>query len=135
MTLASILAIMLASATSAGIALAEPTAEAPEKLEIESIVRKLVETDADSEKAAARAAMARCGSRKFETSAESTVDGKKRRTRIQLCSTTGESSADWAATLESALAKIEANDRLPVEARSKIAADLKVEIARVRSTQ
>ena len=77
-----------------------------------------------------RAALeARCGARKFETSAVSGSDQDKRQTRIKLCAAAGESQADWVKSLNGALARLEADKDLPPENKAKMIADLKAEIA------
>jgi hypothetical protein len=78
-------------------------------------------------------AIEKCGPRKFETTADVTLDGKKRRKRMLLCAKDGQGAADWAGTLEQALAKIEGNADIPAEPKAKILADLKAEIAKVRA--
>ncbi len=138
MIIRTLKAVLLASIGGAVIAFAAPAFAAPafaagpaqsdETTVVEKIEKKIIHTDGTTEKAA-EAAIAQCGPRKFE----SKVDGKTRRTRILLCSKGGESATEWAATLEKAVAKIEANDALSDEARTKIIAEMKAEISKVRA--
>ena len=142
MIIRTLKAVLLASIGGAVIAFAAPAFAAPafaagpaqsdETTVVEKIEKKIIHTDGTTEKAA-EAAIAQCGPRKFESNVESKVDGKTRRTRILLCSKGGESAAEWAATLEKAVAKIEANDALSDEARTKIIAEMKAEISKVRA--
>ena len=142
MIIRTLKAVLLASIGGAVIAFAAPAFAAPafaagpaqsdETTVVEKIEKKIIHTDGTTEKAA-EAAIAQCGPRKFESNAVSMVDGKTRRTRILLCSKSGESAAEWAATLEKAVAKIEANDALSDEARTKIIAEMKAEISKVRA--
>ena len=49
--------------------------------------------------------------RKFETTVEAVVDGKKRGSKVRLCGKEGQTDADWASTLKDAAKKVEAKRR------------------------
>lgn len=78
--------------------------------------------------------LANCGSRKFESIAEFQVDGKMRRTRLELCAADSESAGEWIAKLEKAEASVKAQMRLPESARFKLLSDLRTEIDRLKGT-
>ena len=80
----------------------------------------------------AEAALAKCGIRRFEASAEGLIDGKKRRTSIRLCATDSESDAEWLAKLEKSAVQVEAQPRLPDNVKSKLLAELRTEIEQVK---
>lgn len=70
----------------------------------------------------------RCQGHKFETLVE--IDAVKRRsTRIKLCANSGSTDADWVKTLEAAIVQIEQR-AMPPEAKDKLIAELKSEIAK-----
>ena len=81
----------------------------------------------------AEAALAQCGIRRFEASAEGLIDSKMRRTSIRLCATDSESEAEWLAKLEKSAAQVEAQPRLPDDVKSKLLAELRTEIDQVRT--
>lgn len=81
----------------------------------------------------AEARLANCGSRKFESIAEFPVDGKMKRSRLELCAADSETNAEWIAKLEKAEASIKAQSKLPESARFKLLSDLRVEIDRLKS--
>lgn len=83
----------------------------------------------------AEATLANCGVRRFQSSAESLIDGKMRRTTIRLCAADSESSAEWLAKLEKSAAQVEAQPRLPENVKVKLLADLRAEIARIGDTR
>lgn len=82
---------------------------------------------------AARAIVASCGDRRFETSAEVDQQGRKRLIKIKLCAKPGEDQATWVKSLRQAATTIKGTESLPVESRTKIVADLDAEIARVEA--
>jgi hypothetical protein len=73
-----------------------------------------------------------CSAHKFETFVERVVDGEPRKSRVRLCGKTGQSDAEWIATLEDAIAKVRENIEMPPDARSQIIAAVSAEIARLR---
>lgn len=79
--------------------------------------------------------LANCGSRKFESVAEFPVDGKMRRSRLELCAADNETNAEWIAKLEKAEGSVQAQTRLPESARFKLLSDLRTEIERLRAAQ
>ena len=98
----------------------------------EQKVEKIVKRHRTGAGSADRAALeAKCGARKFETSAVSGADNDKHQSKIKLCGAAGESDAAWAKSLNDALARLEANSELPPEHKAKMVADLKAEIARL----
>lgn len=86
-------------------------------------------------KAEAEAVLAKCGSRRFESAAEGLIDGKMRRTRLQLCAAESDSEAEWITKLEKSAASVEAQPRLPDNVKTKLLTDLRAEIARLRIMQ
>src|SRR6476661_10765520 len=72
----------------------------------------------------AEARLATCGSRKFESVAEFPVDGKMKRSRLELCAQDSETNAQWIAKLEKARASIQAQTSIPEVARFKLLSDL-----------
>ena len=76
--------------------------------------------------------LAQCGSRKFESVAEFAVDGKMKRSRLELCAADSESNAEWIAKLEKAEASMKAQTRIPESARFKLLSDLRAEIDRLK---
>lgn len=83
----------------------------------------------------AEARLANCGSRRFESIAEFEVDGKMKRSRLELCAKDRDTQADWIATLEKNEAQIKAQTRLPESARFKLLSDLRAEIERLKGVQ
>ncbi|GAA4022314.1 hypothetical protein GCM10022280_23700 [Sphingomonas swuensis] len=72
-----------------------------------------------------------CGSeRRFETDAEVTREGRKEKTRILLCSKGDESDVAWVERLRSAAKRIEADDNLSPEARTRVVAAINEAIAK-----
>jgi hypothetical protein len=86
-------------------------------------------------KAQAEARLATCGSRKFESVAEFPVDGKMKRSRLELCAADSESAEQWITKLEKAEASVKAQTRLPESARFKLMSDLRTEIDRLKGVQ
>jgi hypothetical protein len=82
---------------------------------------------------AAKAIIAGCGERRFETSAEVMDQGHKRMTKIKLCAKPGEDDATWLKSLRQASTTIKGTEALPPASRAKIVADLDAEIARVEA--
>ena len=80
----------------------------------------------------AEARLAACGSRRFESIAEFEVDGKMKRSRLELCAKDSDTQAEWIATLEKNEAAIKAQTRLPESARFKLLSDLRAEIDRLK---
>ena len=82
---------------------------------------------------AAKAIIAGCGERRFETSAEVMDQGQKRLTNIKLCAKPGEDDAMWVKSLRQAATTIKGTAQLPEASRTKIVADLDAEIARIEA--
>jgi hypothetical protein len=82
---------------------------------------------------AAKAIIAGCGERRFETSAEVMDQGQKRMTKIKLCAKPGEDDAMWVKSLRQAATTIKGTAELPEASRAKIVADLAAEIARIEA--
>lgn len=80
----------------------------------------------------AEARMATCGSRRFQSVAEFEVDGKKKRSRLELCAQDSATQAEWIATLEKNEAAIKAQTLIPESARFKLLSDLRAEIDRLK---
>jgi hypothetical protein len=102
------------------------------------VVRKTITPDGKvrtvvSGDPAAKAIIAGCGERRFETSAEVMDQGHKRMTKIKLCAKPGEDDAMWLKSLRQASTTIKGTAELPEASRTKIVADLDAEIARVEA--
>ena len=82
----------------------------------------------------ADARLANCGARRFESVAEFEIDGKMKRSRLELCAKDGDTQAEWIATLEKNEAAIKAQTRLPESARFKLLSDLRAEIDRLKGS-
>lgn len=74
-----------------------------------------------------------CDAHKFETTVESTVDGKPHSSKLKMCGNEGQSDADWIKTLKDAVAKVETNSTMTESMRNQIATAIKAEIARLES--
>lgn len=83
---------------------------------------------------AARALIANCGEKKFETQAD-VIDpaGHRRLTRIKLCAKPGEDPATWVKSLRSAQASINGTTSLPQATRAEIVAALQTEITKTEA--
>jgi hypothetical protein len=80
----------------------------------------------------AAAIVADCNVRKFETSVEFEQEGKKRLTKLKLCAVKDADDAAWLRTLEDARAKIAAHPEISSDSKTKIAAELDAEIAKLK---
>lgn len=76
-----------------------------------------------------------CNARKFETTVEVTVDGKKRGSPVKLCGKPGQTDADWANTLKDAAKTVQANEKMPKSVKDQIVTALNAEIAKVEITR
>ena len=90
-----------------------------------------VEKGADAGDASDAAVIADCNARKFETSVELEKDGKKRLTRMKLCSTAQSDDAAWVRTLEDAKEKIASHPDISAESKVSISEQIDAEIAKV----
>lgn len=73
----------------------------------------------------------KCQGHKFDTMVR--IDPvRNRSTRVKLCADPGASDADWVKTLEAAIDQLEARD-MPAEAKDKVIAELRQEIAKFGS--
>jgi hypothetical protein len=72
-----------------------------------------------------------CADRKFETIVTTTVDGKPHGQKVKICGVSGQSDEDWKRTLEDAIKKVEANDKMATSTREQIISALKLEIAKL----
>lgn len=106
-------------------AIGAPSA-AQDKLVEKTIVKKVVGADTP-----AATIVADCSARKFETSAELEKDGKKRVTKIKLCSAKDADDMAWVKTLEDAKAKIAGHSDISAESKARIETELAAEIARL----
>jgi hypothetical protein len=89
------------------------------------------EVKPDTAEASEAAIIADCNARKFETSVELEKDGKKRLTRMKLCSTAQSDDAAWVRTLEDAKVKISAHPDISAESKASISDQIDAEIAKV----
>lgn len=130
-----------ALAATSAVLLAVPADAAPSRhIAHKVIVKKTVTVDGTTRTVvtgdpAAKAIVAGCGEKRFETKAE--VDdgaGHKRLTKIKLCAKPGEDDAAWLKSLRSAAATIKDTASLPPASRTKIVADLDAEIARIEGS-
>lgn len=81
----------------------------------------------------AQALIANCDAHKFETTIQTSVDGKPRQSKVKLCGEDGQTDAEWLTTLRDALDKVDANPKMSAEVKTQIAAGLKSEIAKVEA--
>jgi hypothetical protein len=73
-----------------------------------------------------------CDAHKFETTVELIgPDGQPKHSRMKLCGTEGQSDADWVRTLKDAVAKTQANSRMPKPVRDQVVAAISAEIVRL----
>lgn len=80
----------------------------------------------------ARTLLENCDAHKFETVIEiPTADGLTKHSRMKLCGTEGQSDADWLKTLKDAIAKTNANDKMPPAIRNQIVTAINAEVARL----
>lgn len=114
-----LLAVTLAAAQS------PPDAPAPESDASTASGRALTKEKTE-------AMLAKCGARRFQTSALRVVEGRKRQTRITLCAADGESEAEWITKLEQSAKSVETLN-LPNGAKAKLIGELRAEIARVKA--
>ena len=89
------------------------------------------EAKPDAAEASEAAIIADCNARKFETSVELENDGKKRLTRMKLCSTAQSGDAAWVRTLEDAKVKISAHPDISAESKASISEEIEAEIAKI----
>ncbi|MEO7786997.1 MAG: hypothetical protein ABIR77_04135 [Sphingomicrobium sp.] len=127
-------------ALAAALFAASVSAATPQPTVHKVVVRKTIAADGTTKTIvtgdpAARALIANCGARRFETVAQ--VDngaGGKRLTKIKLCARPGEDDAAWLKSLRSARATIKGTTTLPQITRTSIIADLDAEIAKVQAS-
>lgn len=79
------------------------------------------------------ALVADCEAHKFETTVIVTVDGKPKPSKVKLCGKTGQSDADWLTTLQDAVAKVAANEKMSPSMKQQITGALNAEIATIRA--
>jgi hypothetical protein len=78
-------------------------------------------------------ALSKCGERRFLSVAEALVDGDKRRATILLCAKTGDSDAQWAATLEKSAAQIAASPQVTDESKLRLRGEFAAAVAKARA--
>lgn len=106
MLLISLLSILLAAAQpTPGAAPVEAETEAPPALE--------------------------CSAHKFETTVEFTVGEKTKTSKVKLCGEAGQTDAQWLGTLEDAIEKVQADERLAAALKDQIVFALRAELARL----
>jgi hypothetical protein len=81
----------------------------------------------------AAALIANCEAHKFETTVIVTVEGKLKPSKVKLCGKVGQSDADWLTTLQDAVAKVAANDKMSPSMKQQITVALNAEIANVKT--
>lgn len=74
-----------------------------------------------------------CDAHKFETTVESTVDGKPHNSKLKMCGNEGQSDAEWIDTLKDAVKKMESNATMSESMRNQIVGAIKAEIARLEA--
>jgi hypothetical protein len=86
----------------------------------------------DAPPQALRSLLQNCDAHKFETMLDiPAADGTVKQSRMKLCGTEGQSDADWVRTLKDAVAKTQANDKMPPAVRQQIVAAVNAEIGRL----
>lgn len=113
------------------VALGVHPAFAQDKVVEKTVVKKVIGAGNGAEDPATAKIVADCSARKFETSAELEKDGKKRVTKIKLCSTKSGDDMAWVKTLEDAKTKIGGHPDISAESKAKIEAELTAEISRL----
>ena len=106
----------------------DPQAGALANFDVRNVARERELPKSDAE-----AFIARCGSRKFETTVNSNNKGKLRKAKILLCAKPDESDEQWIATLEKAAAQLEASPELSADAKAKVVGEIQAAIGQVRS--
>jgi hypothetical protein len=93
--------------------MAAPPADAPPSKQMQSLLQN-------------------CDAHKFETTVDVIgPDGQPKHSRVKLCGTEGQSDAAWIRTLKDAVAKTQANDKMPKPVRDQIVTAIGAEIARL----
>lgn len=88
--------------------------------------------EADTPPPSMQSLMQNCDAHKFETMIEvPAADGAVKHSRVKLCGNEGQSDADWVRTLKDAVAKTEANEKMPPAVRKQIVDAVNAEIARL----
>lgn len=87
--------------------------------------------EAASPRAATGALIQSCADRKFETTVTATVNGKPRNQNVKICGVPGQTEQAWKRTLEDAVSKVEANEKMAPAVKQQIITALKLEIGRL----
>jgi len=124
---------MVALGGLSGAAMAAPATSVRKVVVKKTIARDGTVKTVVTEDPTARAIVASCGNRRFETSAEVGEQGRKRLIKIKLCAKPGADQTTWVRTLRDAASSIKGKESLPAESRTKIVADIDAEIARVEA--
>ena len=72
-----------------------------------------------------------CADHKFETTVTAIVNGKPRNQKVKICGVPGQSEAAWKRTLEDAVSKVEANEKMAPAVKEQIVTALRLEIGRL----
>lgn len=72
-----------------------------------------------------------CSAHRFETTISGESNGKLRESKVKICGKTGQTDAQWIATLKDAAAKVADNPDMPAASREQIILALNAEIARL----
>ncbi len=123
--------LALATSALAAAPAARPTTE--ERVEVRRVITNADGASVPSDET--KALIAKCDGRKFETSAELGTGKEKRITKIKLCAKGGESDAEWAASLQKAIERLDDVTEIAPESRAKITAELQAELARVKGAK
>ena len=75
-----------------------------------------------------------CSGHKFETTVvATTLDGKPRSQKVKICGVAGQTDADWKRTLEDAIEKTQANEKMQPSVKEQIVTALRLEIGRLET--
>lgn len=88
-------------------------------------------SDAPSEKL--ETLLENCDAHKFETVVDSVVDGKPHRSKVKMCGKDGQTDEGWIGTLQDAVGKLEADDKMAASTRDQIIVAIKAEIDRLQN--
>ena len=114
----------------------KPAEDRLQRIEIRKTIKDGKEVTESNVPAELRARMERCEGEKFEVDTvapAADADGKKKRTRMLICSKPGATKAEAAAALEKVLGRIEGTDEMPAENKAQVVARLKARIAELKS--
>jgi hypothetical protein len=91
----------------------------------------LAQDEGASSPVAGGALLESCANHKFETTVTAMVNGKPRNQKVKICGIAGQTEAAWKRTLEDAVEKVEANEKMAASVKEQIVTALRLEIGRL----